>query len=87
MSCHVSSMKMDFSTDFYNRDHVNILGAEKFTRFMGKYIATYYEIPDRRGDPDFADWEAGYGPWKERVLEQKERVQEAILENTAKEGE
>ncbi len=84
---YYDEMKMDFSTDFYNRDHVNILGAEKFTRFMGKYITTYYEIPDRRGDPDFADWEAGYGPWKERVLEQKERVQEAILENTAKEGE
>lgn len=47
-----SEMNVDFSRDFHDHAHVNILGAEKFTRFLGDYIIREYEIDDHRSDSD-----------------------------------
>lgn len=41
-----------------NGDHLNVWGAEAVTAYLGRYISEHYEIPDRRGDDAYAQWEA-----------------------------
>lgn len=39
-------------TDFSDSQHMNVYGAEKFTKVLGKYIIENYGIRDRRDDPN-----------------------------------
>ncbi|MBE5852399.1 MAG: hypothetical protein E7299_05525 [Lachnospiraceae bacterium] len=50
-------MGVDFSTDFYNVAHMNGVGAEKYTDFLERYISDNYDLPDHRGDMEYADWD------------------------------
>ncbi|MCQ2427832.1 MAG: SGNH/GDSL hydrolase family protein [Clostridia bacterium] len=45
----------DWSTDSYDGgDHLNYIGAEKISVFLGKVLKEAYGLEDRRGDADFA---------------------------------
>jgi len=44
------TIDLDFDADFYNDDHVNFSGAEKFTDSFSAYLDTHYHLPDRRAD-------------------------------------
>lgn len=48
---------LDFGRDMADVSHLNYYGNYKFTDFFGNLIKTYYDIPDRRGDENFASWE------------------------------
>ena len=48
---------LDFSTDFYEKSHLNYLGAEKYTRYLGSEIKTRYYISDHRGEKGYEAWE------------------------------
>lgn len=54
---YYEEMGLDGATDFYNTTHVNILGAEKYTDFVARWLLEHYELADRRQDPQFASWE------------------------------
>lgn len=71
-------MGIDFSHDFYNRDHVNLYGAEKYTAFLAKYISENYSIPDRRGEPDYEEWNAGYEVWCQEAEKEKALIDDVI---------
>ena len=71
---------IDFSHDYYNDNHVNYYGAEKYTRFLAKYIKDHYDIPDRRGDSAYDLWNQEYAAWKAAADAQKERIDQAIAE-------
>ena len=47
---------IDFSTDYYNMNHVSSFGAEKYTRFLEDYICENYDMPDHRSDPSYNSW-------------------------------
>ena len=47
---------VNMNTMFDGEAHVNILQAEKITRYMGQYLSARYPITDKRGDPAFAQW-------------------------------
>ncbi len=52
---------VDFDIDCYDpNSHLNPSGARKITKFLGKYIKEYYDIPDHRNDPKFASWYKDY---------------------------
>jgi len=53
---YYDNMKLDFSMDFYNVNHVNVYGAEKYTRFLSEYIIQNYKIPDRRNKAGSESW-------------------------------
>ena len=36
--------------------HLNIWGAEKVSKYMGEYLHDNYNLPDRRNDPNYAEW-------------------------------
>lgn len=53
-----SDYNLDFSKDFADQwGHLNYIGAKKFTEYLGKYLKTHYDLPDRRGDPKYYSWE------------------------------
>ena len=58
---YMKEVGLDLMTDFYEKNHVNLLGATKFTRYMDKLIAEEIKnLPDHRGDPDYASWDKAY---------------------------
>ncbi len=50
-------LEMDFKTDFRDEVHVNNDGAAKVSLHMGEYIKSNYDIPNRKGQAGYEDWE------------------------------
>ena len=74
---YYEEMNLDFATDFYDSGHVNVLGAQKYTDFLGKYIKENYEIADRREDTSYTKWNEIYADYKvdvEKAIEQTGRI-------------
>ncbi len=61
LDCALDGRIYDLQKDFYNTGHVNYYGAEKFTAWFINYLDKNYEIPDRRGDKKYSQWEGTYG--------------------------
>lgn len=60
-------MNLDFTTDFYNPSHVNILGAEKWTEYVGNYLIQNYHLPDHRADSAYHSWNMVYEQYKKEA--------------------
>lgn len=72
---------LDFKTDFYDTYHINIYGAEKFTRFLGKYIAEHFSLPDRRADDAYQQWYLDYARWMINVEKTKIIIDQLIQQS------
>lgn len=49
---------IDWKQDSYDRgDHLNISGARKVTAYIGEYLADNYDLPDRRNDDGWREWD------------------------------
>jgi hypothetical protein len=46
-----------YNSDFYDGGHLNWRGAEKTSRALAEYLATTYDLPDRRGDVAYRSWD------------------------------
>lgn len=57
---YVDEMGIDYATDFFNRTHLNVSGAAKYTAYLTDYLCANYDLPDHREDPAFADWDQAY---------------------------
>lgn len=67
---YYEELGIDFSMDFYDGGfHTNIFGAQKCTGFLGSYLAENYEFEDKRGNPEYAAWDAAYEYWEEGLQE------------------
>jgi hypothetical protein len=48
---YTEDMGIDYSTDTYDGGlHMNLSGAEKFTKYLGQLLQEKYQLPDRRND-------------------------------------
>ncbi|MBR3691164.1 MAG: hypothetical protein IKL89_00495 [Clostridia bacterium] len=47
---------LDYEREMFDTAHLNSLGAEKLTAWLGAYICENYEIPDRRNAEDAPRW-------------------------------
>lgn len=74
-------MGLDYSRDLYNIAHVNIFGAEKYTTFLGKYIAEKYSLEDKRGDPGYSSWNDDYTVWEGEVANIKAIINDQITKD------
>lgn len=63
---YYDEMGIDFTTDFYNKNHVNLFGAEKYTKFLEDYIMDNYNMPDHRGDNNYSSWDQDYQRFKDQ---------------------
>ena len=53
---YYDEMGLDFETDFGDVNHVNYLGARKYTDYLAEYISSHYDLPDHRDDPAYEQW-------------------------------
>lgn len=67
---------IDFTRDYYNKNHVNLYGAAKYTEFLENYILENYSMPDHRGDSDYSSWEEDY----QRFIQEEEIHAKAITD-------
>lgn len=67
---------LDWKTDTADGgDHLNVYGAEKVTKYMGKYLTENYDIEDRRKDEKYKSWFAAsekYHKDKEEKIKQEQ---------------
>ena len=65
-------MNLEFSEDFYNGQHTNIFGAEKFTNYLGNYICSNYGIENHLEDVEYDSWNDDYEIWETQLASCKE---------------
>lgn len=63
------TLDVDWSTDMYNVNHFNYLGAEKYTSYLEKYLKENYDLKDHRGDESYKAWNKGYEAYNKYVAE------------------
>ena len=64
------TIELDPENDFYNLNHVNYYGAEKYTAALAAYLDENYDLPDRRNDEAVKkDWDGVYDALVEKVRE------------------
>lgn len=51
---------LDFSADFYNKQHMNSRGAVKVTKYLSGYLNENYDFEDKRGQEAYQDWDEAY---------------------------
>jgi hypothetical protein len=57
LNLHLEEMNFDWYNDTPDAgDHLNIYGAEKVSKYLGDYLKANYEIPDRRNDEAYSQW-------------------------------
>lgn len=60
MNLRYEEIGLDFSTDFYDPHHVNVLGADKVTKYLASYLKEEYDLVDHREDPAYGSWNELY---------------------------
>ena len=66
-------MNLDFNNDFYNNNHVNIYGSEKYTSFLENYLSNnyYFKVHD---DNFNNSWDKYLNNWHKSVSETKKII-------------
>lgn len=67
-------MNINYDTDFYNYNHVNIYGADKYTEFLSNYIKSNYDIKDRRNDKKYSEWNELLDDWNSKKESTKQTI-------------
>ena len=56
----IDELNIDISNDLYNKNHLNIYGATKYTLYFAKYLKEHYNLPDHRSDDGYSSWDKEY---------------------------
>ncbi|MDE7017216.1 MAG: hypothetical protein K2P65_06510 [Lachnospiraceae bacterium] len=81
---HYEEIGIDFATDFCDKDHVDVYGAEKYTRFLGRYIQEKYALVDKRNETGNDEWDEMYEAFRQKESAEKDKIEEEIVaENLA----
>lgn len=66
--------------DFKDGVHLNASGASKLSHYIGEYISSRYDVPDRRVDPTYsAAWNEAYRSYTQARREILEKDKEDLL--------
>lgn len=69
---------LDFSEDFYDPHHVNVLGADKVTKYLASYLKENYGFSDHRADPVYDSWNDLFVEYSEASEKARNEVREMI---------
>lgn len=58
-------MGLDYTFDYYGVTHVNMFGAVKFTKFLGKYIEKNYDLEPNHTETTVDSWDEALENYKE----------------------
>lgn len=70
----IEELDINWETDFYNANHANILGAEKYTKYLANYISEHYDLKDRRGDAEYKSWDEAYESYLDYIKEKRPKM-------------
>lgn len=56
-------------TDYADPHHLNYMGAEKFSSYLGEYLKEQYGLTDHRGDGIYATWDKNYVDYTQLVAD------------------
>ncbi len=74
---------VDYTTDLFDStSHLNPSGARKVTRYLGEYIATHYDVPDRRKDEQYRQWDKDYDTYvnyKIKYLKKQDSIEKYLM--------
>lgn len=51
---------VDFDIHFYDKSHLNAVGAMNYTEYFSKYLKEKYDLPDHRGADNYENWQTAY---------------------------
>ena len=73
MNAAIQDMGLDLGHDYYNTSHLNVFGAEKFTRFLAAYIVQRYDIQTDHTEEVEKEWQecASYNEQVLKYLEEQ----------------
>lgn len=72
LNLKLDEVGIDWKIDSLDKgDHLNLSGAHKVTKYLGKYLKSAYELPDHRG-------EAFYAAWDKDVAEYSQKAEETL---------
>lgn len=57
----------DTLSDFRDTNHVNLLGADKYTSFLASYLKEHFVFNDKRQDTQYVGWNRDYEKWMEET--------------------
>jgi len=63
-----SELKLDWLTDFYDINHLNFYGAEKFTEMFAAYLNENYDLDDHTDDERCSEWVGKYDRLKKLIV-------------------
>ncbi len=73
LNCNLDGTVYDLKNDFYNAEHMNYYGAEKFTNEFANYLVKHYGFSDHRGDGRYYQWEGTYDNIRKTVAGWEEK--------------
>ncbi len=73
-------MGLDFARDYYDRSHVNVFGAEKYTRFLAEYIQQKYQLKDHRKESGMESWDEMYAQFESEDAIIKRMTEQSIID-------
>ncbi|MGI6212860.1 MAG: hypothetical protein ACOYJJ_09805 [Anaerovoracaceae bacterium] len=68
--------KVDYNHYYYERSHMNVFGAEAYTKYIYKQISSVVELEDHRGDSDYKAWDQAEKKFlrdKKKLLAQRKK--------------
>lgn len=59
-------LRLRYSSDFADWQHLNVKGSVTFTRRLGSDLKEMYDLPDRRGEETYESWKRCADEWFEK---------------------
>ncbi|WP_020614727.1 hypothetical protein [Sediminispirochaeta bajacaliforniensis] len=64
---HLDEIGIDFSTDYADWSHANLIGQQKVSLFIGQYLKNNYNLTDHRGEAKYSLWNDSYLIYSEQL--------------------
>ncbi|MBQ9983239.1 MAG: hypothetical protein IJP29_01485 [Lachnospiraceae bacterium] len=67
MNANINEIGLDFANDFYDEKHVNVIGSEKVTDYLGDYIMERYEFDMEHDEVVVKSWEKAVTSYNKKM--------------------
>lgn len=58
---------IDYKVDFLDTVHLNLNGAKKLSKYLGKTLADDFGMPDHRGETEYDSWDQDYSMYQTKL--------------------
>lgn len=78
---NIDEIGIDFERDFFDDGHFNVVGANKMSNYMAKYLIKEFNLEDHRCDSSYSSWNdrSEFINWRLSKTKKAEDANEALL--------